>query len=122
LPPDRTDWLAGLRDPFVGRALSALHLNPARAWSLPSLARHVGLSRSALAERFSQFVGRPPMQYLTNWRMQLATNHLLAGRESVAAIANRVGYDSESAFSRSFKKVVGTAPSQWRRERSVAAG
>ena len=73
-------------------------------------------------ERFSQFVGRPPMQYLTNWRMQLATSHLLAGRESVAMIANRVGYDSESAFSRSFKKVVGTSPSQWRRDRNVAMG
>jgi AraC-like DNA-binding protein len=117
LPADRTDWLAGLRDPFVGRALNALHRNPARNWSLHSLARHVGLSRSALAERFSQFVGRPPMQYLANWRMQVATGHLMAGRDSVAAIANRVGYDSESAFSRTFKKVVGTSPSQWRRER-----
>ena len=121
LPADRADWLAGLRDPFVGRALNALHRNPAREWSLQSLARHVGLSRSALAERFSQFVGRPPMQYLANWRMQVATGHLLAGRESVAVIANLVGYDSESAFSRTFKKVVGTSPSQWRRERSIAA-
>jgi AraC-like DNA-binding protein len=119
LPADRTDWLAGLRDPFVGRALNALHRDPARNWSLPALARHVGLSRSALAERFSQFVGRPPMQYLANWRMQLATGHLLSGRDSVAAIANLVGYDSESAFSRTFKKVVGTSPSQWRRERSL---
>ena len=73
LPAERADWLAGLRDPFVGRALNALHRNPARNWSLQSLARHVGLSRSALAERFSQFVGRPPMQYLANWRMQVAT-------------------------------------------------
>jgi AraC-like DNA-binding protein len=120
LPAERTDWLAGLRDPFVGRALNALHRNPARNWSLQSLARHVGLSRSALAERFSQFVGRPPMQYLANWRMQVATGHLMAGRDNVAAIANLVGYDSESAFSRTFKKVVGTSPSQWRRERSMA--
>jgi AraC-like DNA-binding protein len=122
LPADRTDWLAGLRDPFVGRALNALHRQPARNWSLQSLARHVGLSRSALAERFSQFVGRPPMQYLANWRMQVATGHLTAGRDSVAAIANLVGYDSESAFSRTFKKLVGTSPSQWRRERGSAAG
>ena len=114
LPADRTDWLAGLRDPFVGRALAAFHRNPARAWTIESLARGVGLSRSALAERFTQFVGQPPMQYLTNWRMQLAANHLRSGMESIAAIAGRVGYESEAAFSRAFKKAVGTPPSQWR--------
>jgi AraC-like DNA-binding protein len=117
LPAERTDWLAGLRDPFVGRALAALHRNPAHAWTLQSLAREVGLSRSVLAERFLQFVGRPPMQYLTNWRMQLAANHLLSGMDNVAVIANRVGYESEAAFSRAFKKTVGTPPSQWRKER-----
>lgn len=117
LPAERADWLAGLRDPFVGRALNALHRSPARPWTLETLAREAGLSRSALAERFTQFVGRPPMQYLTNWRMQLATGHLLSGRESVAVIANLVGYESEAAFSRSFKKVVGASPSQWRRAR-----
>ena len=84
LPADRTDWLAALREPFVGRALAALHRSPARDWTLESLAREVGLSRSALAERFTQFVGQPPMQYLTNWRMQLAANHLLSGTDSVA--------------------------------------
>jgi AraC-like DNA-binding protein len=118
LPADRTDWLAGLRDPFVGRALAALHRNPARAWTIESLARNAALSRSALAQRFTQFVGQPPMQYLTNWRMQLAANHLLSGTESVAVIANRVGYESEAAFSRAFKKVVGAPPSQWRRRRN----
>jgi AraC-like DNA-binding protein len=118
LPPERTDWLAGLRDPFVGRALTALHRDPARAWTLQTLARTAGLSRSALAERFTQFVGRPPMQYLTNWRMQLATTQLLGGRDSIAEIANRVGYESEAAFSRTFKKVLGASPSQWRRERA----
>jgi AraC-like DNA-binding protein len=117
LPADRTDWLAGLRDPFIGRALSALHRNPAREWTIESLARLVGLSRSALAERFTQFVGQPPIQYLMNWRMQLAANHLLSGTESVAAIGNRVGYESEAAFSRAFKKAVGAPPSQWRRDR-----
>jgi len=116
LPADRRDWLAGLRDPFIGRALAALHHNPVRAWTIESLARNVGLSRSALAERFTQFVGRPPMQYLTNWRMQLAANYLLSGMESVAVIANRVGYESEAAFSRAFKKVVGTPPGQWRKQ------
>ena len=118
LPPDRADWLAGLRDPFVGRALAALHRSPARDWTIESLAREVALSRSALAERFTQFVGAPPMQYLTNWRMQLAANHLLSGTENVAAIANRVGYESEAAFSRAFKKVVGTPPSEWRKQRN----
>jgi AraC-like DNA-binding protein len=122
LPPDRTGWLAGLREPFVGRALTALHGSPARDWTLESLAREVGLSRSALAERFTEFVGQPAMQYLTNWRMQLAANHLLSGMESVAAIADRVGYDSEAAFSRAFKKVVGAPPSQWRKHRNGQRG
>jgi AraC-like DNA-binding protein len=118
LPPDRKGWLAGLRDPFVGRALASLHRKPAHVWTIESLARNVGLSRSALAERFTQFVGQPPMQYLTNWRMQLAANHLLSGMESVTVIANRVGYASEAAFSRAFKKAVGKPPSQWRRHRN----
>jgi AraC-like DNA-binding protein len=118
LPPDRTGWLAGLRDPFVGRALSAFHRDPARAWTIETLARAVGLSRSAFAERFTQFVGQPLLQYLTNWRMQLAANHLLSGTESVAVIANRVGYDSEAAFSRAFKKAVGAPPSRWRSHRT----
>jgi AraC-like DNA-binding protein len=122
VPRDQTDWLAGLRDPYVGRALAALHRNPQRPWTLPTLARAVGLSRSALAERFSQFVGRPPMQYLTHWRMQLAANQLLSGTDRVAAIADRVGYESEAAFSRAFKKAVGTSPGQWRTRHDEARG
>jgi len=118
LPADRTGWLAGLRDPFVGRALSAIHRSPAHDWTIESLAKNVGLSRSALAERFTQFVGQPLMQYLTNWRMQLAANHLLSGTESVGVIANLIGYDSEAAFSRAFKKAVGTPPGQWRKRRN----
>jgi AraC-like DNA-binding protein len=114
LPADHTNWLAGLRDPFVGRALASLHADPARAWTLQSLARHAGLSRSALAERFAHFAGQPPMQYLTEWRMQLATNHLRSSTDSIVAVANRVGYQSEAAFSRAFKKAVGVPPSQWR--------
>jgi AraC-like DNA-binding protein len=121
LPAERTDWLAGLRDPFVGRALAALHRSPARAWTLQLLARDSALSRSAMAERFMQFVGQPPMQYLTSWRMQLAAIHLRAGTDSVAAIANQVGYESEAAFSRAFKKVVGTPPSEWRKHRAAPA-
>ena len=121
LPAERTGWLAGLRDPFVGRALTALHGSPARDWTLESLAREVGLSRSALAERFTEFVGQPPMQYLANWRMQLAANHLLTGTDNVAEIAERVGYESEAAFSRAFKKTVGVPPSQWRKHRGADA-
>jgi AraC-like DNA-binding protein len=120
LPTDRSGWLAGLREPFVGRALTALHRTPAQAWTLESLAREVGLSRSALAERFTQLVGQPPMQYLANWRMQLAANHLVSGMDGVAAIAERVGYESEAAFSRAFKKMVGVPPSEWRKHRMGA--
>ena len=114
LPADRSTWLSGLRDQYVGRALTALHANPSRDWTLEALAAEAALSRSAFAERFTQFVGQPPMQYLTNWRMQLATNYLRSGNESVASIGNRVGYESEAAFSRAFKKVLGTPPSEWR--------
>ena len=121
LPADRNNWLSGLRDPYVGRALTALHASPARDWTLELLATEAALSRSAFAERFNLFVGQPPMQYLANWRMQLATNYLRNGNESVAAIAGRVGYDSEAAFSRAFKKVVGTPPSEWRTQRAKAA-
>jgi AraC-like DNA-binding protein len=121
LPPDRTGWLAGLRDPHVGRALTALHRGPARAWTLESLAREVGVSRSVLAERFTEFVGQPAMQYLTNWRMQLAANALLSGMDNIAEIAEQVGYESEAAFSRAFKKAVGMPPGEWRRTRTGQA-
>jgi AraC-like DNA-binding protein len=114
LPADRNTWLGGLRDQYVGRALMALHASPAREWTLELLAAEAALSRSAFAERFTQFVGQPPMQYLANWRMQLATNYLRGGSESLASIASRVGYDSEAAFSRAFKKVVGAPPGEWR--------
>jgi AraC-like DNA-binding protein len=121
LPPEQTGWLAGLRDQFVGRALTAMHREPARAWTLESLSHAVGLSRSALAERFTALVGQPAMQYLTNWRMQLAANQLLTGTQGVAEVAASVGYESEAAFSRAFKKIVGVAPGQWRRHKSGAA-
>jgi AraC-like DNA-binding protein len=117
LPPDRMNWLAGLRDPYIGRALMALHSNPSSDWTLEALAQEAALSRSAFAERFVEYVGQTPMQYLTNWRMQLATNHLRAGNETVANIAGRVGYDSEAAFSRAFKKAMGAPPSEWRNQR-----
>jgi AraC-like DNA-binding protein len=117
LPGEQTGWLAGLRDRFVGRALTLLHSQPAHPWTLEELAREVGLSRSSLAERFVHFVGQPPMHYLAQWRMQMAAGLLSSGTESVASIAEDVGYESEAAFSRAFKKLVGTPPATWRRQR-----
>ena len=114
LPAAETGWLAGLRDPVVGQALAALHGEPASPWTVEGLARGVGVSRSVLADRFTEMVGQPPMQYLALWRMQLASRLLLEG-ETVAATAGVVGYESEAAFSRAFKKIVGEAPTTWRR-------
>jgi AraC-like DNA-binding protein len=114
LPPAETGWLAGLRHPIVGQALAALHGEPREAWTVDRLARLVGLSRSVFAERFTEMVGQPPMQYLALWRMQLASRLLVEGGH-VAAVAGAVGYESEAAFSRAFKKLVGQAPATWRR-------
>ncbi len=109
-----TGWLAGLLDPVVGRALTLLHARPAHPWTLEELASQAGASRSALADRFAHLVGCPPIQYLTQWRMQLAARRLADRSVKIAAVASEVGYDSEAAFSRSFKKVVGKSPGQWR--------
>jgi AraC-like DNA-binding protein len=114
LPAAHTGWLAGLRDPIVGQALAALHGEPKSAWTVDRLARLVGLSRSVFAERFTGMVGEPPMQYLALWRMQLASRLLMDGRR-VAEVSGAVGYESEAAFSRAFKKLVGQAPATWRR-------
>ncbi|HEY7661894.1 MAG TPA: AraC family transcriptional regulator [Xanthobacteraceae bacterium] len=115
LPPEQAGWLAGLRDPFVGKALSLMHAAPARNWTIEQLAKEVGLSRSVLAERFADLVGMPPINYLAQWRMQIASGLLSAGGANIASIAARVGYGSEAAFSRAFKKVAGVPPSAWRR-------
>jgi len=114
LAPADTGWLAGLRDPVVGRALAALHGQPSGPWTVERVARAVGLSRSVLAERFTKMVGRPPMEYLALWRMQLASR-LLARGDNVSTVAAAVGYESEAAFSRAFKKLVGEAPATWKR-------
>ena len=119
LPPDRTGWLAGLRDPHVGRALAALHARPGHPWALDALGHEAGLSRSALAERFTALVGLPPIQYLGRWRMQVAAGLLAGTHDGVAAIGARVGYASEAAFSRAFKKVVGIPPAAWRRRKAA---
>jgi transcriptional regulator GlxA family with amidase domain len=120
LPPDRSGWLAGLRDPHVGRALAALHASPGEAWSLERLARAAGLARSSLAERFVALIGEPPMQYLARWRMQVAAGLLASTHDGVATIGARVGYASEASFNRAFKKIVGVPPATWRRRRAAA--
>lgn len=117
LPANATGWLSGLRDPHVGTALRLMHGRPADRWTLDGLAREVGLSRSAFAERFSALMGAPPMQYLSNWRLQLAAQHLEHGGMSIAQAAAEVGYESEAAFNRAFKKLVGLPPASWRRTR-----
>ncbi len=119
LQVDEAGWLAGLRDPFVGKALSLMHANPSRNWELNDLARLVGSSRSELAERFPRMVGLPPIQYLAKWRMQIASG-LLRDNVNIASIAAAVGYGSEASFSRAFKKIVGVPPSIWREQTSLA--
>jgi AraC-like DNA-binding protein len=115
LPDNSTGWLSGLRDRHVGAALVLMHGRPADAWTLDALAREVGLSRSMFAQRFSEMVGMPAMQYLSNWRLQIAAQMLTSQRLSIAEAAAKVGYDSEAAFNRAFKKRVGIPPGAWRR-------
>ena len=115
LPQGQTGWLAGLRDPHVARALALLHHDITRPWNVDDLSREVGLSRSALADRFIKLIGVPPMHYIASWRMQVATQKLRNTSASLAQVADLVGYGSEAAFSRAFKKAFGTAPAAWRR-------
>lgn len=115
LPVEQTGWLAGLRDRFVGRALTLMHAHSERAWTVEELAKQVGLSRSALAERFTELLGQPPMHYLARWRLQVAA-HLLRSRGlSVAQVAEQIGYESEAAFNRAFKREMGVPPATWRK-------
>jgi transcriptional regulator GlxA family with amidase domain len=119
LPENSLGWLAGVRDRFVGRALGLMHDAPARDWTVEELARGVGLSRSSLHERFVEMIGQPPMQYLTQWRMQRAAGLLRDSSASIASVALDVGYDSEASFSRAFKRLVGQPPAAWRRQRAL---
>ena len=115
LPPDTPGWLAALRDRYVGRALALLHERPADPWTVAELAGKVGLSRSALAERFNALIGVPPMQYLTRWRTSLAATQLRDSDASIIRIAADVGYESEAAFNRAFKREFGLPPAAWRK-------
>jgi AraC-like DNA-binding protein len=114
LPPEHTGWLAGMRDPAVGRVLALLHEKPDAPWTLESLAEEAAMSRSTLHERFVHFIGQPPMQYLTQWRMQVAAGLLRDTKAKVVEVALAAGYESEAAFSRAFKREVGVAPGAWR--------
>jgi AraC-like DNA-binding protein len=115
MPDDRKGWLAGLRDRFVARALTLMHARPAHPWTVEELASRVGMSRSGLAQRFADLLGVPPMQYLAQWRLQLAAQQLRLGDRSLALVAEDVGYESEAAFNRAFKREFGVPPATWRR-------
>lgn len=118
LPRAEVGWLAGLTDPLVARVLALLHKAPAQSWTLDVLAESAGTSRSVLAERFVHFIGQPPMQYLRQLRMQLASRLLLDAGAKVGSVAAAVGFDSEAAFSRAFKRLVGLPPDEWRRRQA----
>ncbi len=121
LPPGQTGWLAGARDPDVGNALALLHRQPSDPWTIAKLAKRVGVSRSVLAERFRHFLGVPPIAYLTRWRLQLGAQLLASTSHSVAQIAAEVGYESEPAFNRAFKREFSLPPARFRMKSKVAA-
>jgi AraC-like DNA-binding protein len=115
LPASQSGWFAAVNDPHVGKALRLLHADPVRDWTVDALAREVALSRSVLAQRFVELVGEAPMRYLANWRMQLAKQMMREGTHNIQEVATRVGYDSEAAFNRAFKRATGSPPAAWRK-------
>ena len=121
LPANQGGWLGGLNDPHVGKALRLLHANPVRDWTVEELAREAAVSRSVLAQRFTELVGEAPMRYLANWRMQLAKQMLREGARNIQDVATRVGYDSEAAFNRAFKRATGSPPATWRKDTRAAS-
>ncbi|HUJ40754.1 MAG TPA: AraC family transcriptional regulator [Candidatus Acidoferrales bacterium] len=121
LPAQQTGWLAGARDPSVGAALAHLHRSPERPWTIAALAQQVGVSRSVLAERFRHFLGEPPMTYLSRWRLQLGARLLATTSYGVARVSGEVGYESEQAFNRAFKREFGLPPARFR-SRAKPAG
>jgi AraC-like DNA-binding protein len=122
LPADQTGWLAGMRDAAVGRALALIHGRPGEAWTLERLGDEAALSRSTLHERFVHFIGQPPMQYLAQWRMQLAARVLRGTDAKVIDVALEVGYENEAAFARAFRRAVGASPAAWRRANRPRTG
>ena len=122
LPPEQTGWLAGARDNDVGKTLALMHEDPAYPWTLGELATEAGTSRSVLAERFRHYLGEPPMAYLTRWRLQLGAQKLATTSYSVAQIAGEVGYESEAAFNRAFKREFQMPPARFRSSSRIAKG
>jgi len=120
LPTEQTGWLAGARDPEVGKTLALMHRSPAHPWTIATLAKDVGVSRSVLAERFRHYLGEPPMSYLTRWRLQLGAQMLATTSYSVAQIAAEVGYESEAAFNRAFKREFNLPPARFRSQAKSA--
>lgn len=120
LPPGEIGWLAGARDPVIGQALAVMHKEPAHPWTVLNLARRVGLSRTRLAERFRHFLGDSPMAYLAQWRLKLGAELLQSTENSVAEVAAAVGYGSEAAFNRAFKRKFASPPAQFRRKRNAS--
>jgi AraC-like DNA-binding protein len=118
LPAEQTGWLAGARDPMIGKALSLMHDNPAYDWSIDHLVKKLGISRTRLAERFRHYLGQSPMAYLATWRLILAAEKLQSPDRSVAEIAAEVGYGSEAALNRAFKRHYGVPPAQFRKIRT----
>ena len=119
LPASQGGWLSGLNDPHVGKALRLMHEQPMRDWTVDDLAREAAVSRSVLAQRFTELVGEAPMRYLAGWRMQIAKQMMREGAGNIQDIATRVGYESEAAFSRAFKRATGSPPAAWRKRTSV---
>lgn len=122
LPEPATGWLAGLRDPQVGRCVALMHERPAERWTVASLAQAVHVSRTVLAERFTALVGVPPIQYLKRWRAALAASLLSSTQAGLARIAEQVGYESEAALCRAFKAEYGVPPGTWRRRNGANGG
>jgi AraC-like DNA-binding protein len=121
LSEEQTGWLAGLKDPFVSRALALMHARLKQEWTVDDLGREVGLSRSALADRFTRLIGEPPMRYLARWRLQVAATQLRNSDAPLARIAEQVGYESEAAFNRAFKRNFGVPPAAWRKGTAMSA-
>jgi AraC-like DNA-binding protein len=115
LPPEQTGWLAAASDPLVGRALALLHRKPSHDWTIAELGAEVGASRSVVAERFVRLLGEPPLRYLARWRLQLAARMLQTTQGTILQIAADVGYESQAAFNRAFKREFGLPPAQYRR-------
>lgn len=122
MPPQEMGWLAGLRDPAVGKTLALIHHRYADPWTLDALAREAGTSRTVLVDRFRALIGDSPMQYCARWRMQVAAQMLKASRHNASSVAYSVGFNSEAAFNRAFKREYGVPPATWQRERQQAEG